>query len=116
VRNLKERQQHFQDLRVNGLGSIKTTLKKRISGCELVSTSPEEGPFTGCAENSQEPWGSTKGTEFLERLSGYEFLKKDHLSFELTSTLQSLFGFERPARKFDTSEKNMQLLVCEVIL
>jgi hypothetical protein len=76
------------------LGSIKTTLKKRICGCELVSTGPEEGPFAGCAENSQEPWGSTKGTEFLERLSGYEFLKKYHLSFELTSTLHSLFGVE----------------------
>jgi hypothetical protein len=76
------------------VGSIKTTLKKRIRGCELVSTGTEEGPFAGCGENSQEPWGSIKGAEFLERLSDCKFLKKDPLSFELTSISQSLFGVE----------------------
>jgi hypothetical protein len=58
------------------VGSIKTTLKKKIRGCELVSAGSEEGPFASCGENSQEPWGSIKGAEFLERLSDYKFLKK----------------------------------------
>jgi len=47
------------------VSSIETTLKKRIRGCELVSTGPEEGPFASCGENSQEPWESIKGAEFL---------------------------------------------------
>jgi hypothetical protein len=76
------------------VGSIKITLKKRIRECELVSTGPEEGPFAGCGENAQELWGSIKGATFLEVLSDYEFLKKDPLSFELTSVSQSAFGVE----------------------
>jgi len=96
------------------VGSIKTTLKKRVRGCELVSTGPEEGPFAGCGENCRETWGSIKGAEFLERLSAYKFLENDRLSFELTSISQSLFGVELPVRKINTSEKkNMPL--CEAV-
>jgi hypothetical protein len=39
------------------LDSIKTTLKKRIRVCELVSNGSEEGPFAGCGENSKGPLG-----------------------------------------------------------
>jgi hypothetical protein len=37
--------------------------QKKKRGCKLVSTGPKEDPFAGCAENSQEPWGSSKRHE-----------------------------------------------------
>ena len=44
-------------------------VQKRVHSLAVVKT-------------SKETWGSIKGAEFLERLSDYEYLKKDSLPFK----------------------------------
>lgn len=93
VRNLKERH-HYQVLRVYGWAILRRILKSGYSDVNWFQLVQKRVHSLAVVKTSKETWGSIKGAEFLERLSDYEFLKKDSLSFELTSITQSLFGVE----------------------
>jgi hypothetical protein len=40
-----------------------------------------QGPVAGCCEHGNEPSGSIKGREFLDKLSDCQLLKKDSAPF-----------------------------------
>jgi predicted adenine nucleotide alpha hydrolase (AANH) superfamily ATPase len=47
------------------------------TGCELISPCSGEGRVAGCCEHDNEPPGSIKCKECLDKLSGHQLLSKD---------------------------------------
>jgi hypothetical protein len=49
-----------------------------VERCGLDASDAGQGPAAGFCEHGNEPSGSIKGWEFLDQLSNYKLLKKDH--------------------------------------
>jgi hypothetical protein len=56
-----------------------------LCGRGLDSSGSECGPLTDCSKRGNDPWGSKKDEEFLDKLSDYQFLKKESVPWSYSS-------------------------------